>query len=111
MQRLNLQEQFRRGNAEQRDNQDDNPWPRRVDIGRVFCRGQGFFCLIVAERQSAFWAALWLRILGSPPAIAFHIHLEDGGMVDEPVDGSERHCGIWKDRVPCPEWLVCGDQC
>jgi hypothetical protein len=33
MQRLNLQEQFRRGNAEQRDNQDDNPWPRLVEIG------------------------------------------------------------------------------
>ncbi len=31
-------------------------------------------------------------------------------MVYKPVDCSERHCGIWKGRVPCPEWLVCGDQ-
>ena len=75
-----------------------------------FIAGKGVFCLIVAERQSAFGVLLWLRILRDFPAIAFDIHLEDGGMVDKSVDGCERHCGVWEDRVPRPEWLVCGDQ-
>jgi hypothetical protein len=60
----------------------------------VFCRGQGVFRLIVAERQSAFGAVLLLCILRGLPALAFHVHLEDGGTVYKPVDGSERHCEI-----------------
>jgi hypothetical protein len=52
------------------------------------------FGLIIAERQSAFGAVLLLCISCGLPALAFHIHLEDGGMVYQPVDGSERHCEI-----------------
>lgn len=38
--------------------------------------------------------------------VAFDIHLEDGGVVHEAVDGDERHCGIGK----CAEGLIGGDQ-
>ncbi len=31
-------------------------------------------------------------------------------MVDEPVDGGDRHRGIGEDRVPCAERLVGGDE-
>ena len=31
-------------------------------------------------------------------------------MVDEAVDGGDRHGGIGKDVVPCREWLVGGDR-
>ena len=31
-------------------------------------------------------------------------------MVNEPVDGGQRHGGVWKDRVPFPERLVGRDQ-
>ncbi len=31
-------------------------------------------------------------------------------MVDEAVDGSERHGLVWKNMIPFPERLICGDQ-
>src|SRR3546814_4772237 len=40
--------------------------------------------------------------------IAFDIHLEDGGVVHEAVDGGQRHCGIGEDPVPFAERLVGG---
>jgi hypothetical protein len=62
-------------------------------LAECFVADKGFD-LIVAERQSAFGAVLLLCISCGLPALAFHIHLEDGGMVYQPVDGSERHCEI-----------------
>ena len=31
-------------------------------------------------------------------------------MVDEPVDGGERHGGIGKDPVPLTKWLICSNR-
>ncbi len=42
-------------------------------------------------------------------AIAFDVHLEDGCVVDEAVDGGECHGGIWEDLSPLAEGLVGGD--
>lgn len=47
---------------------------------------------------------------GLAATIAFDIQFEDRGVVDETVDGGERHGGIWKDLVPFAERLVGGDQ-
>src|SRR5215210_8723739 len=42
--------------------------------------------------------------------IAFDVHLEDCGVMDEAIDDGERHCLIGKDLSPLPEWLVGSDQ-
>ena len=34
----------RQSGLDQRDNQDENPWPRRLEFGRLRCRGQGLCC-------------------------------------------------------------------
>ena len=46
---------------------------------------------------------------GGTPAVAFVIHFDDGGMVDEPVDGRDGNRGIWKHLVPFAERLIAGD--
>src|SRR5438445_8611623 len=51
-----------------------------------------------------------LAIEGSTAAIALNVHLEDGGVMNEAVDGGERHGLVWKDLAPFAEWLVGGDQ-
>lgn len=33
---------------------------------------------------------------GGPAAIAPGVELENGGMMDEAVDGGDRHGGVWK---------------
>lgn len=43
------------------------------------------------------------------PPVAFDVHLEDGGVMDEAVDGGQRHGGIGKDLSPFAERLVGGD--
>jgi hypothetical protein len=43
-------------------------------------------------------------------AVAVDVDLEDGGMVDEPVDGGQGHGGIWEDRPSFAERLVGGDE-
>ena len=47
---------------------------------------------------------------GGAAAVAFDVHLEDGGVVDEPVDDGERHRLIGEDFFPFAEGLVGGDQ-
>ena len=75
--------------------------------------------LIVAERQSALF--LDCRVRRRPPwttlavecgaaAIALDIHLEDGRVMDEAVDGCQRHGLIWKHLAPVAERLIGGDQ-
>ena len=47
---------------------------------------------------------------GAAPPIAFDVHLEDRGVVDQPVDGREGHSRVREDPVPFAEGLVRGDQ-
>src|SRR5208283_3535583 len=42
-------------------------------------------------------------------SVAFAIHLDDGGVMDQSIDGRRRHGGIGKDRVPGRKRLVGGD--
>jgi hypothetical protein len=42
--------------------------------------------------------------------VAFDVHLEDGGVVDEAIDDSHRHCLIREDFAPFAEGLVGGDE-
>ncbi len=39
-------------------------------------------------------------------AIAVDVDLEDRGVVDEAIDGGERHSGIGKDLSPSSEWYL-----
>ncbi len=48
-------------------------------------------------------------IQGRATPVALDVHLEDGGMVHQPVDGSERHGRIGEDPTPLAEGLVGGD--
>src|SRR5512134_3519416 len=47
---------------------------------------------------------------GSSPSVALDVHLEDGGVVDEPVDHGQRHGWVGEDLAPLTERLVCGDE-
>ena len=39
--------------------------------------------------------------------IAFDVHLEDGGMMDQAIHGCECHSGIWEDAGPFAEGMIC----
>jgi hypothetical protein len=44
---------------------------------------------------------------GGAPPVAFEINLEDGGVVDEAVDGGDGHCWIGKTLPQSPnDWLA-----
>jgi hypothetical protein len=47
---------------------------------------------------------------GGAAPIALDIHFEDGGVMDEAVDGCQRHSLVWKYLAPFAERLVGGDQ-
>lgn len=75
--------------------------------------------LIVAARQlgvggdcrADWWpTGPMFALEGGAAAIAFDVHLEDGGMVDEAIDDGERHRLIGEDLAPLAEWLVGGDE-
>ena len=51
-----------------------------------------------------------LSLDGGTPSVTFDVHLEDGGVVDEPVDRGEGHGLIWKNPPPFTEGLIGGDQ-
>src|SRR3546814_9018148 len=59
-----------------------------------------------------FWgpSSPCLSLEGGPATIALDIHLEDGGVMNETVDGRERHGGIREDPVPFAEGLVGRDE-
>src|SRR5215216_3266592 len=42
--------------------------------------------------------------------IAFDVHLEDRGVMDEAIDDGERHCLVGEDLAPLTERLIGGDQ-
>jgi len=54
--------------------------------------------------------ALLLTVGGSALSVAFDVHFQDDGVVNEAVDCGKGHGGIWKDGCPFPEWPVGGDQ-
>ena len=47
---------------------------------------------------------------GGASPITVDVDLEDRGVVNEAIDGGERHGGIWKDLAPSTERLIGGDQ-
>ena len=47
---------------------------------------------------------------GGAAPVAFDVELEDGGMVDQAVDGGDRHGGVVEDTIPGREGLIGGDQ-
>ena len=51
-----------------------------------------------------------LGLFCSLASITLDIHLEDGRVVDQPVDGGQRHGRVGEDRVPGAEGLIGGDQ-
>ena len=44
------------------------------------------------------------------PAITFDVHLQDRGVVHEPVDGRQRHGLVGENLAPFAERLVGGDE-
>src|SRR6516162_6221760 len=59
-------------------------------------------------RKRASWTALSLKRGAS--AIALDVHFDDGGVVDQPIDGGEGHGGIREDLIPFAEGLIGGNQ-
>ena len=52
-------------------------------------------------------AAASLAFECSAAAVAFHIHLEDGGVVDEAVHDSDRHCLVAEHDITPQYWNDC----
>ena len=46
----------------------------------------------------------------SAAAVALDVHFEDGGVVDEAINDSDRHCLVREDFAPFAEGLVGGDE-
>src|SRR3954451_9788248 len=75
-------------------------------------RQAGYELLIVAARQSAEVLGVGgrptrsaLSLESDAAAVAFDVHLEDGGVVDEPVNRGERHGGVREDLAPFSKGL------
>src|SRR5262252_870855 len=75
--------------------------------------------LIVAARRSGVggdcrvggWpAAASLAFKRRATAVAFDVHLEDGGVMNEAVDDRDRHCLVREDLAPFTERLVGSDE-
>jgi len=54
------------------------------------------------------WSAL--AIEGNFSTVTFDVHLEDRGVVDQTIDGSQRHCLVREDTPPFAKWLIGRDQ-
>src|SRR6516225_7065348 len=85
--------------------------------GRFDCRGAAN--LIVAQQRSdaildcgVGWrtSGTALTVESGAAAIALNVHLQDGGVMNEAVDGGERHGLIGEHLAPFAEGLVGGDQ-
>lgn len=102
---------------EARDNQDGGSVSRRGDDCHDDCRAQEF-CSTVAERQSASVFGVACEDGRPDHASArarcacdsFRRHLDDGGVVNEAIDGAERHSRIREAPVPLSKRLIGGDQ-
>ena len=75
--------------------------------------------MIVAERQSSLfldcrvggrttWSAFAIECRAA--SVALDIHFEDGGVVDEAIDGGERHRLVREDLSPFAKGLIGGHQ-
>jgi len=60
--------------------------------------------------RSLCWSSRTFCLLGSAAPIAFHVHLKDRCMMNEPVDCCQGHGRVGEDCVPFPEGLVDRDQ-
>ena len=67
-------------------------------------------CIVVAGGSHFRGLAGFFGPLSRLSSIAFDIHLEDGGVVDQPVDSRQGHSRIREDRVPRTKGLVGCDQ-
>ena len=78
-----------------------------IEFWRVAARQSG-----VGRDRRVGWrpAAAALTFERGAPAVAFDVHLEDGGVVNEAVDDSDRHCLVREDFAPFAEGLVGGDE-
>jgi hypothetical protein len=65
---------------------------------------EGLDCRAAGRTARAFSA------LDGGPAVALDVELEDLRVVDEAIDGGQRHGGIREDTVPFSEGLVRSDQ-
>src|SRR5437879_4224565 len=118
--KLNPVDVARRSGWEDSDNQDGNPASRHWHDRRGVSVAQGTIeGLIAAARRSGVgrdcrvdWrpAAASLAFERGAAAIAFHVHLKDGGMMNEAVDDSDRHCLVRKDLAPFAKRLVGSDE-
>ena len=73
------------------------------------CRGasisESFRCRV---RGRPSWTTFSFE--GGPSAIALDVHLDDGGVVNEAIDGSEGHGGVREDPISFAEGLIGRDQ-
>lgn len=73
------------------------------------CRGASISkCFWCRVRLWPSWSAFSLE--RGAPAIALDVHFDDGGVVNEAIDGGEGHSGVREDPVPFAEGLIGGDQ-
>src|ERR1700724_4012664 len=103
-----------------RDNQDGNPGSRHWhDCRGVTVAQGGLRICIVAARRSGIGrgcrvdgraAATFLSFGRGTAAVAFDVHLEDGGVMNEAVDNSDSHCLVWEDFAPFAKRLVGSDE-
>src|SRR5438309_4822647 len=110
----------RQSGLERSDNQDGNPAPQYGHDRRGVSVVQGAIeGLIVAARRSGVGrycrvdrraAAASLAFKRSATAVAFDVHLEDGGVMNEAVDDRDRHCLVREDFAPFAKGLVGGDE-
>lgn len=96
-----------------------------IDAGRGFGKrgltlrdNQTAMSASITALSSSFWRGVngrpaWtaLAIESNFSTLALDVHLEDrGGVVDQTIDGCQRHCLIWEDTSPLAEWLIGCDQ-
>lgn len=106
----------------------DNPRGKRAAIRMASqCRGEVIIVAMIFVRKgfvgsdcrgASISESFGCRVRGrssrttlsferSAPTIAFDVHLDDGGVVNEAIDGGESHGVV---RAPFAEWLIGGDQ-
>jgi hypothetical protein len=69
-----------------------------------------FGLLVLAVALVVAGVALLLSRDGRTPAVAFDVHLQDDGVVDQAIDSGECHGGIGEDAGPFAEGLIGGDE-
>src|SRR5450631_1288977 len=85
-----------------RDNPDETRRPSRATIDDGRRLGISFLDC----RVGSWPTTTALSIEGLATAIALDIHLQDRGVMDEAIDGCERHGLVWEDLAPFAEWLI-----